>query len=91
MSKRRPAVEAILEPMEQIGEHGGRGAGADQPFGLERLHVGAAEVLGLGVEQPAPRAADGIGLQRRFKRTGLQQHGKTGQRALRRPAPRRAR
>ena len=61
--QRRPAVEPGLDAMEQIGEHGGRGAGADQPFGLEGLNVGLAETLGLGVEQPAVGPAEAIGLQ----------------------------
>ena len=51
--QRRPAVEAVFDAMEEIGEHGGRSAGADQPLGLERLHRGVAKPLGLGVEQPA--------------------------------------
>ena len=49
--------------MEEIGEHGGRGAGADQALGLEGLNRRLAEPLGLGVEQPAVGAADAIGLQ----------------------------
>ena len=51
----RPAVEAALDAMEQIGQHGRRGAGADQAFGLERLHVRLAQPLGFGVQQPAVR------------------------------------
>ena len=47
--------------MKQISEHGRRGAGADQPFGFERLHVGTAEVLDLGIEQPAVRPAQTTG------------------------------
>ena len=70
----RAAVEPVLDAVEEIGEHGGRGAGADQPFGLEGLDVGLAEPLGLGVEQPAAGAADAIGLQRLLQRVGLQQH-----------------
>ena len=35
--ERRPAVEPIFDTVEEIGEDGGRGAAADQPFGLERL------------------------------------------------------
>ena len=53
MSERRPAVEAALDAMEEIGQHGGRCAGADQALGLEGLHRCGAELLGLGVEQPA--------------------------------------
>ena len=54
----RPTVEAILDAVEQIGEHRRRGAGADQALGLEGLDVGLAEALGFGIEQPAPGAAD---------------------------------
>ena len=56
--QRRPAVEPVLDAVEQIGEHRGRRAGADQALGLEGLDVGLAEALGLGIEQPAPGAAD---------------------------------
>ena len=80
--QRRPAVEPVLDAVEEIGEHRGRRAGADQPLGLEGLDVGLAEPLGLGVEQPAPRAADAIGLQRLLQRVGLQQHRQAGERAL---------
>ena len=66
--QRRPAVEAAFDAMEEIGEHGGRRAGADQALGLEGLHRGLAEPLGLGVEQPAVRTADAIGLQRLLQR-----------------------
>ena len=77
------AVEAILDAVEEIGEDGGRRATADQPFGLEGLHLGVAQVLGLGVEQPAPWTADGIGLQGLLQRAGLQQHREAGERPLR--------
>ena len=56
--QRRAAVEPALDAVEEIGEHGGRRAGADQALGLERLHDGFAETLGLGVEQPAIGTAD---------------------------------
>jgi hypothetical protein len=68
--------------MEEIGEHGGGRAVADQTFGLEDLDVGLAEALGLGVEQPAPRAADAIGLQRAFERAGLEQDREARQGSL---------
>ncbi len=69
--QRRAAVEAVFDAMEEIGEHGRRSAGADQPLGFEHLHRGDAEPLGLGVEQPAVSAADAIGLQRAFERLRL--------------------
>ena len=40
------------------------------------------ELLGLGVEQPAGRAADAIRLQRLLQRRRLQQHREAGDRAL---------
>ena len=49
----RPAVEAIADAVEEIGEHGGRRTRADEFFGLEGLHVRFAEPLGFRVEQPA--------------------------------------
>ena len=61
--QRRPTIEAAFDAMEEIGEYGGRGAGADQTFGLESLDGRLAETLGLGVEQPAVGTADAIRLQ----------------------------
>jgi hypothetical protein len=52
--QRRRAVEPALDAVEEIGEHGGGRARADQPLGLERLHRRLAEMFGLGVEQPSP-------------------------------------
>jgi hypothetical protein len=48
--------------MEKVGENGRRGAGADKALGLEGLDVGFAEAFRLGVEQPSPGAAEGVGL-----------------------------
>ena len=45
---------------KQVGQDGGRRAGADQPLRLERLDRRLAETLELGVEQLAPRATDAI-------------------------------
>ncbi len=53
-----PPVEAVLDAVEQIGEHGRRRAGADETLGLEGLDRGFAEMLVLGIEQPAIRSAD---------------------------------
>ena len=78
----RPAVEPAFDAMEEIGEHGGRGAGADQALGLECLDVGFAQPLGFGVEQAAIGTAEAIGLQRALQRLRLQQHREPGQRAL---------
>src|SRR3546814_113629 len=60
----RRSVEPAFDPVEQIGEHGGRGAGAGQPFGLERLDIGVAQMLGFRIEQLAVRSADAIGTKR---------------------------
>jgi hypothetical protein len=60
--QRGPPIEPGVDAMKEIREDGGGRAGADQPLGLEGLDVGLAKALGLGVEQPAPRAADAIGL-----------------------------
>ena len=80
-----PAVEPVLDAMEEIGEHRGRGAGADQAFGLERLNVGLAEPLGLGIEQPALGPAEAIGLQRPLQSVcDCSSTDEAGQRALRR-------
>src|SRR6516165_7227093 len=49
--ERRPAVEAIFDPMKEIGEYGGCGYRPDQSLGLEHLHRGLPKPLGLGVEQ----------------------------------------
>ena len=71
--QRGPAVEPVLDAVEQVGQHCGRGVRANQPLGLERLHIGLAETLGLGVEQSAPRTTDRVGLQRLLQRIGLQE------------------
>ena len=68
--------------MEQVGQHGGRRAGADQPLGLEGLDRSGAELFGLGVEQPARSAADAVGLQRLLQRRRLQQDRQAGDGAL---------
>jgi hypothetical protein len=68
--------------VEEIGEHGGRRAGADQALGLEGLDLGLAEALGLGVEQPAPGTADRVGLQGLLQRVRLQQNRKARDRPL---------
>ena len=43
----RLSGQASFNSMEQIGEHRRCGAGADQAFGLEGLHIGFAEMLRL--------------------------------------------
>ena len=78
----RPAVEAALDAMEEIGQHSGGGASADQPLGLKGLDRCGAELLGLGVEQSAGRAANAIRLQRLLQRRRLQQHREPGDGAL---------
>lgn len=71
--QRRSAVETILYAMEEIGEHGGRGARADQSFGFERLDRCLAKIFGFGVEQAPVRAADAVGPERLLEIVGLQQ------------------
>ena len=68
-----PTVETPLDAVEEIGEDGRRRARADQALGLEGLHVGFAQALGLGVEQPAVGPADAVGFERLLQRRGLQQ------------------
>jgi len=48
--QRRPAIEAVFDAMKEIGEHGGRSAGADQPS-VSNTCPSVAKPLGLGVEQ----------------------------------------
>ena len=60
--------------MEQISEHGGSRGGADQSLGFEGRNISLAQALGLAIEQPAPRPADAIGLQRALERAGLEQN-----------------
>ena len=50
----RPS-KPILDAVEQIGQHGGRGAGADQALGLEGLHLGLAKTLGSRRRASGPR------------------------------------
>ena len=51
-----PAVEAVLDAVEEIGEDRRRGARADQPFGLEGLDLGFAEPLASRRRAAGPRA-----------------------------------
>ncbi len=78
--QRRATVEPAFDAVEQVGEHGGRRAGADQALGLEGLDGGGAEMLGLRVEQPAEGPADAIGLQRLLEGSRLQQDREPGDR-----------
>ena len=80
--QRRPAVEPAFDAMKEIGQHGRRGAGADQALGLEGLDVGFSQPLGFGIEQATIGTAEAIGLQRALQRLRLQQHRQAGQRAL---------
>src|SRR3546814_6101034 len=59
------------------------GGCADQPLGFERLHARRPKMLGLGIEQPAPGAADQIGRERELQFLRLEQDGETGQRSFR--------
>src|SRR5208283_2553953 len=69
-----PSVEPAFDAVEEIGEHGGRSARADQALGLEGVYARFAEALGLGVEQPAIGTAETIGLQGALQRLRLQQY-----------------
>ena len=81
--QRWPPVEALLEPVEEIGQYRGDDAGlSHQRLGLEALDVGARETLLGGVEEPAIRAVECIGGERGAQRIGLEQHGEPGQGAL---------
>ena len=77
-----PPIEPAFDAMEEIGEHGRRGAGADQALGLEGLDVGVAETFGLGVEQPAIGTAKAERSEGALQSAGLQQDREAGQRAL---------
>ena len=81
--QRRPAVEPVLDAVEQIREDGRCRTRADQPFGLEGLDLGLAKPLRFRVEQAPPRAADGVGLQGLLQRIGLQEDRKAGNRPFR--------
>ena len=72
-----------FDPVEQIGEDGGRGRASDQSLGLERLDTRLTQMLGFRIEQLAVRATDAIGAKRLFKLLRLEQHGQAGQRPLR--------
>src|SRR3546814_13374821 len=60
----RRAVEPAFDAVKQIGQNRRRGGCADQPLGFERLHARRPKMLGLGIEQPAPGAADQLGRER---------------------------
>jgi hypothetical protein len=81
--KRRSAVEALLEPMEEIGQHWQDDSLlVHQLLHLETLHVGERETAFGGVEQTAERAIERIGHQRRFERVRLDEDGEARERAL---------
>ena len=80
--QRRRAVETPFDTVEEIGEDRRCGRCADQAFGFERLHAREPEMLGLGIEQPAPRAADKIGRKRELQFLRLEQDRKAGEGAL---------
>ena len=74
----RATVEAVLDAVEEVGEDGRRGAGPNEPFGLESLDFGFAQTLGFGVQQPPPRATHGVGRQCLLEGIGLQQDAEAG-------------
>lgn len=45
------AAEPGFDSVKKIGKDGGRGGGADQPFRLEALDIGVAQILDFGVEK----------------------------------------
>ena len=75
-------VEPGLDPVEEIGQHGGSHGRTDQPFGLEGQHIGRPEFLRLGIQKPAEGAAETEGLQRAFEFGRLQQDREAGECAL---------
>ena len=59
----RAAVEPAFYAVEQVGQHGGRRTGADQPFGLEGLDRRRSRVVRLSASSSRPEAtAHAIGL-----------------------------
>mgnify|MGYP000712268677 CR=1 FL=1 len=63
--------------MEEIGEHSGGSTGADQSLGFEDLNIGFAQMLGLGIEQPAIGAANTVWSERLFQIVGLEENRET--------------
>ena len=86
----RAAVEPLLEPVEQIGEHRkDRRCVAHQRFGLEAMDVGEGEPVLGGVEQPPERALERVGQERGLERVRLEQQRQAGEGPLARAARRR--
>ena len=74
--QRRPTIEAIPDPVEEIGQHRRSCTGPDQPFDLEGLNGGLAQVLDLGVKEPPMGSAKAIGPERLLQVGRLQKDGK---------------
>ena len=51
--------------------------GADQSLGFEDLNIGFAQMLGLGIEQPAIGAANTVWSERLFQIVGLEENRET--------------
>ena len=68
--------------MEQVGQDGCGRASTDQALGLESLNRRLPKPFSFGVEQTAPRPADAVGGERLLELLGLQQDGKTRERAF---------
>ncbi len=79
------AFEALLDAVEQIGQHRPHELVAlvHQVLHLEDLEHVLPQAVGLGVEQMAGHAAQGVGLQGFAQALILQQHKEVGQGALR--------
>ena len=67
MQQGRPAVELLLEPVEQVGQSTGATAPglAHQRLGLEAMDVGEGELVLGGVEQPAEWPFERVGQRAR--------------------------
>ncbi len=78
--QRRPPVEPLFEPVEQIGQHRRDDARLPhQRFGLEALHVGDGEIVLGGIEHPPERAFERIRRERAcaVKPTGAGARGRS--------------
>ena len=89
--ERRPAVESLLQAVEEIGEHRQhRTLLVHELLHLEAERRAQLEPVTVRVEQPAEGAVEGIGMQRLLECVGLQQDGEPCQRPLARRRARQA-
>ena len=81
--QRRPAIEASLEAMEQIGQHRQhQRLDLHQAVHLEVHDIAQRQRVRGAVQQPAVGAFQRVGVQRLAQLVGLHQHREAGQRAL---------